>query len=664
MPETLLFPTLYQGDSQPFIPGHSEVLYAEAAARQERKFSDVLMNTVDALIVALDRQGRIVRFNQACEAMTGYRADEVEGIQFWQVFIPKEDQKFFQDYFVDIDSLPFPFRRENVWVTKAGDSELICWSNAALRDASGKITQVIATGLRMAERMETEEALREAERNYRSIFENALEGIFQTTPEGNYLRANPALARIYGYASPDELIGSLRDITRQLYVDPQRRTDFIQLMQERDAVSGFEAQIYRKDGRIIWIMEHARAVRDADGTLLYYEGTVQDITEQKDLQAEKERLLVEALERADHDPLTGLLNHRAFHNRYQEEAERAQREGTSLAVAVLDLDNFKFFNDSYGHAVGDEVLRRVAETLRGCCRRYDVLARFGGDEFALLMPHTTREAAEQVAERLKTALEGVGYRPAGSEAPIPLTLSVGLAMYPEDGDDHHAVLEIADARLLRTKTGGSDKDSDSLRLLLTDSFQGFSMLDALVTAVDNKDRYTRKHSEDVMRYALQIARRMRLDENTQQIIQVAALLHDVGKIGIPDRILRKPGRLLEEEFEAVRQHPMMGAAIVGAVPGFEETLESIRHHHERWDGDGYPCGLRGEKIPLPARIMAVADAYSAMTTDRPYRKGMEPAKAQGILEQGAGTQWDPACVQAFCSICCVNPCQSQTLRAA
>ena len=243
---------------------------------------------------------------------------------------------------------------------------------------------------------------------------------------------------------------------------------------ERDAVSGFEAQIYCKDGSIIWILEHARAVRDADGKLLYYEGTVQDITEQKNLQAEEERLLTEALERADHDPLTGLLNHRTFHKRYQEEAERAEREGTTLAVAVLDLDNFKFFNDSYGHAVGDEVLRRVAETLRGCCRRYDVLARFGGDEFALLMPCTTHEAAAQVADRLKTALERVGYRPAGSEVPIPLTLSMGLAVYPEDGDERTCGFgnrrHPPDAQENRRQR---DEDIDSLRLLLTDSFQGF-----------------------------------------------------------------------------------------------------------------------------------------------------------------------------------------------
>ncbi len=173
------------------------------------------------------------------------------------------------------------------------------------------------------------------------------------------------------------------------------------------------------------------------------------------------------------------------------------------------------------------------------------------------------------------------------------------------------------------------------------------MLDALVTAVDNKDRYTRKHSEDVMAYCRQIAQGLGLDEKTQRHIQTAGLLHDVGKIGVPDHILRKPGRLTGAEFQAIQQHPMMGAIIVAAVPGFEATLDAVRHHHERWDGHGYPFGLRGAEIPLSARLMAVADAYSAMTTDRPYRKGMSAGEARAVLEEGAGTQWDPVCVAAF-----------------
>ena len=373
-----------------------------------------------------------------------------------------------------------------------------------------------------------------------------------------------------------------------------------------------------------------------------------EISERQVLEVEREKLLREALERADLDPLTGLLNHRAFHKRFQEEADRAQRLSSPLAIVVLDLDNFKFFNDAYGHLVGDDVLRAVAALLKKCCRSYDTLARFGGDEFAFLMPGSSTAEIPRLAERLQNELASAEYFPPNCTTPIPLSLSIGIAVFPDDETSRLAALELADSRLLRAKTGADEADlTEQFRKNLTDSVVGFSMLDALVTAVNNKDRYTRRHSEDVMRYCLQIASEMGMDQALQDDLATAALLHDVGKIGIPDFVLRKPSALTVEEIEIIKHHPVMGAVIVAAVPGLERTLEAVRHHHERWDGGGYPDGLTGLEIPLFARLMAVADAYSAMTTDRPYRKGFAEGVSLGFLAEGAGIQWDPACVAAF-----------------
>ena len=261
-------------------------------------------------------------------------------------------------------------------------------------------------------------------------------------------------------------------------------------------------------------------------------------------------------------------------------------------------------------------------------------------------------ARGEIEARLRADLGGLTFRPDGQETVIPVTVSLGVALLSPLSLDRHEALQAADERLRRAKTGGDvETEADQVRTQAAATATGFPMLDALVAAVDNKDRYTRKHSEDVMTYSLMIARELGLDEQARHTAAVAALVHDVGKIGVPDAILRKPGKLTDAEFKSIQQHPQMGAAVVGAVSGLEETLDAVRHHHERWDGAGYPLGLREAETPLSARLMAVADAFSAMTTDRPYRQGMDRGEALSLLAAGAGSQWDPTCVKAFLRAC-------------
>ena len=495
------------------------------------------------------------------------------------------------------------------------------------------------------------DALRVSEVRYRRLFEAARDGILMLdSTTGRITDANPFMEELLGYSHEQFLgkelweIGLLRDKqTSQEAFQTLQRASYIRYenlpLENRSGARReveFVSNLYREDGHSV------------------IQCNIRDNTERKaaerEAEAGRECALAEAVARADHDPLTGLFNHRAFYKRLEEETIRASREASSLAVAVLDLDNFKFFNDVYGHAVGDEVLRKVAERLKAICRPYDVVARFGGDEFALLLVGIGSATHAEIATRLRAQTGDLSFLPEGHDGAIPVTLSVGVALFPDQSLERMEVVHLADSRLLRAKTGGAaDSEAEGVRTATLHGVEGFSLLDALVTAVDNKDRYTRRHSEEVLTYSLLIAGELGLSEAEQRTLGRAALLHDVGKIGVPDAILRKPGKLSDAEFEAVRQHPQMGAIIVSAVPGLSDTLDAVRHHHERWDGLGYPDGLRAEGTPLLARVMAVADAFSAMTADRPYRKGLTQEAAVTILRAGVGAQWDPECVTAFLS---------------
>lgn len=288
-------------------------------------------------------------------------------------------------------------------------------------------------------------AAREAERRYRGLFDYAIEGIFRTTDDGRYLAANPALARIYGFESADELIQSLRDIRKQLYVDPRRREEFMQLIRGRGSITGFESQVFRRDGSVIWISENARAVNDADGMLLYYEGTVEDITERKLYEARLER-------QANYDTLTGLANRALFHDRLEQAVLGAGNHRGELAVVFVDLDRFKYVNDSLGHAVGDRLLQAIAERLRRRVRDYDTVARLGGDEFVVLV--NGHNGADAVRSLVDTLIQEIAQPWTIEHGTLTPTCSIGVALYPGDGDDAATLLKHADSAMYRAKELG------------------------------------------------------------------------------------------------------------------------------------------------------------------------------------------------------------------
>ncbi len=350
------------------------------------------------------------------------------------------------------------------------------------------------------------------------------------------------------------------------------------------------------------------------------------------------------------DALTGLLNHRMIAEHIGREVARAMRYGGRFGLIVIDLDNFKLLNDTYGHPVGDEALRRFARILMDQTREIDSVGRCGGDEFMLVLPECGPQEIAGAVEKLRTVLASNAFEaPDGSL--VPIRMSLGVACYPDDAQDVNTLIALADANLYLSKSrGGETVTGVPLDEISLEDMTAFGMLGSLVTLVDNKDRYTRHHSEEVTALAMIIGKALDLSEESQRVLRVAGLLHDVGKIGVPDRILRKPGRLTDEEYEIVRQHSAVGDAIIAAIPDLAEIRSIVLSHHERYDGSGYPSELCGDKIPLMARILAVADSYSAMVTDRPYRKARTKEAAIAELLACRGTQFDPECVDAFIGV--------------
>ncbi len=357
----------------------------------------------------------------------------------------------------------------------------------------------------------------------------------------------------------------------------------------------------------------------------------------------------ELLEASRRDALTSLLNHGSIVGQLTDMLE-ASREGAGpVGVALVDIDNFRLLNDTHGHAAGDRALVEVTETLRQELSQATTVGRFGPDEFLLVAPTECVHDLEPAIQRVRDRLVDLALQFGASER-LPVTVSAGIAYSPTHGETTTELLSVATAALAEAKGGGGNAvcvAETSAAELAARERSSFDVLTGLVVAVDTKDRYTKRHSEDVARYAVFLATQLGLDAETRRTIEIAGLLHDVGKIGIPDTILRKPAALTADEYGIVKQHVALGDAIVRDLPNVDVLRAGVRHHHERFDGTGYLDGLRGDEIPLVARILAVADAFSAMTSSRPYRKALSVTEALRRLEDAAESQLDPRLVQAF-----------------
>lgn len=443
---------------------------------------DTLLANMDGMIYRCrpDEHWTMEYVSQGCAELTGYLPQDLllnSRVSYEELTFP-DDRKRVRSVIEEALASGQRFDIEYRLIRKDGEVRWVVERGTSIRHAADSSAEIVGCIQDITERKKSEQALLEAERRYRSIFENAVEGIFQSTPTNGYIAVNPALARIYGYDSPEELIIHLRDIDRQLYVDPQRRSEFLMLMEKHGSVTNFESQVYRRDGKVIWISENARAVRDESAAILFYEGTVEAITERKRHEAQIEF-------QATHDPLTGLPNRTLLYDRLCQAVLKAHRYGHLVAVIFFDLDQFKYVNDSLGHQVGDQLLKTVAHRLKSCVRESDTVARQGGDEFVLVLEsHDNEESLSQAMHRI---LESVSKPCYISGTELQVTCSMGISLCPTDAADADTLLRNADVAMFRAKQLGRNNFQYFAAEMNSDAVNRLEMTNSLRHALANDE---------------------------------------------------------------------------------------------------------------------------------------------------------------------------------
>jgi diguanylate cyclase (GGDEF)-like protein len=428
------------------------------------------------------------------------------------------------------------------------------------------------------------------------IVGNNADAIMVIDQQGKTCFANPAAAEIFNCRQED-LMG--RNFGFPIVVD-----------------KALELDVVCKDGKAT--VAEMRAVEITWENRPAYLASIRNITERK--QFENEIIHV-----SFHDQLTGLYN-RAFFN---EELKRLDVErNLPLCLIMGDLNNLKLINDALGHSEGDRLLVAIAQILKISCRKDDIVARLGGDEFVALLPKCDETTAMRIINNIKTACKGI------VSNSIPASIALGFALKSEPGQPISTILDLADSRMYASKFAENRSTCSSFITTLENSLY-------------EKDYITAEHAMRVHELSTEFGARLRLNDNIIDELTVLASLHDIGKIAIPESILKKKEPLTAEEWEIIKKHPETGYRITGATHGMNAIAEDILYHHERWDGRGYPQGLKGEQIPLASRILAIIDTFDVMTHDRPYKKAVSEREAVIEIKSCSGSQFDPKLVAAF-----------------
>jgi diguanylate cyclase (GGDEF)-like protein len=486
----------------------------------------------------------------------------------------------------------------------------VSFHRATYEDLDGRLKGLVGMIVDISGRKQAEEKLRQTASELQAVFQAIPDLFFRFSADGTYQKLLAGrIADLYDPAGG--LIGKQIDISKKL--GRQFREAIVQSLETQSLVvteysMPLEGNTRFFEARFIPLLKDQVVV------------VARNITERKQ---EEDRLKYLGF----HDGMTGLFN-RSF---FEEELKRldAKRQ-LPLSIIIGDIDGLKLVNDTLGHRKGDQLIVKVAGIIKGVCRAEDIVCRWGGDEFAVLLPKTDPETAEKICDRIREACEKA------KGDPVPASVSLGGATKRDADQDIDDVLREAEDLMYWKKL-----DSNNTR---------FSVVTYLQRSLAEKTRETVEHGQRAQALVLKMGDALKLSKTEREELSILAVLHDIGEIAIPEKILLKPCCLTSEEWQIMKEHPGIGNSIAKSVPNLTAIAEAILTHHERWDGTGYPGGLQGTRIPLPSRVLSVVDAYDAMISGRPYKKAISHREALEEIERCAGTQFEPALVDLFVRI--------------
>ena len=564
-------------------------------------------------------------FSPAFKKMLGYSEDELGNSKdIWRKLIVPEDlvkiQLALDEHVASLGEKRF--YNEIRCLHKNGQAIwLICSGRVVQWDRAGNPLRMVGCYIDITNIKALEKALQDEKNLLKTIFYSLGDGVVSTDNQGRIVLMNPIAEKLTGWSKYEAKGRNFEDVirlidatTNEAIENPVHKVLQLQQIIELQA----DTLLLKKNGQTIFIEDSVAPIKDELGNITGVVLVFRDYTEKK---KQQEQILYLSY----HDQLTGLYNRRFF----EESAIKLDTEKMlPLSIVMVDVNGLKLTNDAFGHLVGDELLKTVARILQLNCRQDDVLCRVGGDEFVFLLPRTNAKEAEAMSKRIHKMVSKQQF------ANVLISISIGWETKTNYQEDLQGVWTKAEEHMYRKKL----TESQSMRN---------KTIQVILKTLNEKSERERIHSENVSYLAQQFGLSLQLERTVVNELEIAGLMHDIGKIAIKESILNKTGTLDELEYLEIKKHPESSYQILKSVDAYSALAEHVLSHHERWDGQGYPRGLRAEEISLPARIIAIADAYEAMISNRTYRQGLSQKQAIQELQDHAGTQFDPNLIKIF-----------------